>query len=164
MRPRLAAAAVGIIFGVTLCWSGMSNPDVIRQALLFERAYLFLFFASAVAVATLGTATIRRLRRRAVLADAPLVFSRERPTRRHIIGSLIFGVGWGVADACPGPIATQVGQAMPWAACTLAGLALGIALFLRAGRTETEPPSDVPAGVGTASHPPAPAPVPSGVR
>lgn len=142
MRTKAAALAVGIVFGATLCWSGMSNPDVIRRALLLERAYLFLFFAAAVAVATVGTELLRRGHRRALFGDVPLTFSRQRPAPRHILGSLLFGVGWGVADACPGPIATQIGQAMPWAVCTLAGLVLGVALFLRTKVGETEPPVD----------------------
>lgn len=142
MAARAAAAAIGLVFGVMLCWSGMSDPDVIRQALLLERAYLFLFFGSAVLVATVGTELLRRHRRRSLLGGIPLAWSRQRPTRRHVVGSLLFGVGWGVANACPGPIATQVGQGIPWAAFTLAGLVFGVALFLRGGAVETEPPAD----------------------
>jgi len=140
---RIAAAAIGIVFGAVLCWSGMSDPNVIREALLLERAYLFLFFGSAVLVATFGTELLRRYRLRAVLGGAPLAWSRQRPARRHIAGSLLFGVGWGVADACPGPIATQIGQAIPWAAFTLVGLLAGVVLFLRTdGIGETEPAVD----------------------
>jgi uncharacterized protein len=166
VRAKAAAAVIGIVFGATLCWSGMSNPDVIRQALLFERAYLFLFFAAAVAVATVGTALLRRVRGRALLGGAPLTFSRERPARRHVVGSLLFGVGWGVADACPGPIATQIGQAMPWALCTLAGLVLGVVLFLWSTTEETEPAVDrapVPVPVPGPAAAERPAPVPTGV-
>ncbi|MCW2994432.1 MAG: hypothetical protein JWQ18_1927 [Conexibacter sp.] len=62
--------------------------------------------------------------------------------RRHLTGSLLFGIGWGVADACPGPIAAQLGQGIPWALFTLAGAAAGVWLFLRRGARETEPASD----------------------
>lgn len=151
MRAKLAAVLLGIAFGATLCWSGMSNPDVIRGALLLEQSYLYFFFAAAVAVAAVGTELLRRARVRSPLSDAPLVFSRDRPARRHVVGSLLFGLGWGVADACPGPIATQIGQAMPWAACTLAGLVLGVALFQRTRVGETEPAVD-----SVAAEPPAP--------
>ena len=123
----------------------MANPDVIREALLFEGSYLFLFFGSAVLTAALGTELLRRRRRRTLIGDAPLAWSRERPERRHVVGSVIFGVGWGVANACPGPIAAQVGQGIPWAAFTLVGLVGGMVLFFRvAGLGETEPPSDTP--------------------
>ena len=54
-----------------------------------------------------------------------------RPERRHIAGSVLFGTGWAVADVCPGPIAAQLGQGVPWALATTAGLVLGIWLFVR---------------------------------
>jgi uncharacterized membrane protein YedE/YeeE len=144
----LAAIAVGIVFGATLCWSGMADPDVIRGALLLEQSYLFLFFGSAVAVAAVGNEILRRTRPRALLAEQGeerLVFSRQRPQRRHLVGSLIFGLGWGIANVCPGPIAAQVGMGIPWVAFTLVGAVGGIFLFMRGGRAETEPSSDAPA-------------------
>jgi uncharacterized membrane protein YedE/YeeE len=140
---RVLGLLVGVVFGVVLCWSGMSSPVVIREALLLEQSYLFLFFGAAVATATIGQLVLRRVARRALLVDAPISWSFERPQRRHIVGSVIFGIGWGVADACPGPIATQVGQGIWWAVITLSGLIIGVRLFLRRSEVgETEPPSE----------------------
>ncbi|HEX5713533.1 MAG TPA: DUF6691 family protein [Solirubrobacterales bacterium] len=147
MRTRLAALAVGVVFGLVLCWSRMADPDVIRSALLLEQSYLYLFFASAVLVAALGGELVRRQRRRALLAEAPVGWSRQRPQRRHLVGGLVFGIGWAVADACPGPIATQLGQAIPWALATMAGVVLGIVLFQRGETGETEPALDLVASV-----------------
>jgi uncharacterized protein len=142
-RARLLGLLIGVVFGVVLCWSGMMSPVVIREALLFEDSYLFLFFGAAVVTATLGQFVLRRLARRAVLVDAPISWHADRPERRHIAGSAIFGRGWGVAAACPGPIATQVGQGIWWAVFTLAGLIIGVRLFLRRSEIgETEPPSE----------------------
>ena len=138
MPVRVAALGVGLVFGIVLSWSGMTSPEVIRGALLFEESYLFLFFASAVAVAALGLALLRRSGARAVLTGAPIGWAPERPARRHITGSLVFGVGWGVSDACPGPVATQVGQGIAWGLCTLAGVLVGVYLFQRRNE-ETEP-------------------------
>ena len=146
MPVRFAALGVGIVFGILLSWSGMTSPDVIRGALLLEQSYLFLFFASAVAVAALGLALLRRSGARAVLTGAPIGWTPDRPARRHIVGSLIFGLGWGVSDACPGPVATQVGQGIAWALCTLAGILVGVYLFQRRNE-ETEPATEAPAVV-----------------
>jgi len=139
MRSRAAGLLIGVAFGVLLCWSGMSSPTVIRQALLFQRAYLFLFFASAVAVATTGLWLLRRLRMRALITRERIDWSEQPIRRRHITGSVLFGIGWGVADACPGPIATQVGQGIVWGLWTLSGVLLGVYLFLRREEPETEP-------------------------
>jgi uncharacterized membrane protein YedE/YeeE len=141
MRPRIAGVLIGVVFGVTLCWSGMADPAVIRQALLFESAYLYLMFASGVLVAAGGLALLRRRCERAVLTDAPLTVPRQQPARRHVLGSVLFGVGWAAAGACPGPIAAQIGQGVPWALFTLAGVVAGVFVFLRRS-VETEPPSD----------------------
>jgi uncharacterized protein len=133
VRSRLGGVGIGLVFGVMLSWSGMTSPEVIRGALLFEDSYLFLFFASAVGTAAVGLALLRRSGR--------VSFQPVRPGRRHIVGSLVFGVGWGVADACPGPVATQIGQGIGWGVFTLAGIVVGVYLYLRQGE-ETEPASD----------------------
>jgi uncharacterized membrane protein YedE/YeeE len=130
---RLAGLVVGIVFGVTLSWTGMSSPEVLREALLLDNAYLYLFFASAVATSTLGLWLLRRARARALLTGEPVAWARETPRRSHVAGSVLFGVGWAVADACPGPIATQVGQGVLWSLFTITGVVAGIVLAQRVG-------------------------------
>jgi uncharacterized protein len=140
MDKRIAGLGVGLVFGVLLSWSGMTSPDVIRDALLFDDSYLFLFFASAVATAAVGLALLRR--------GTGISWETPRPQRRHIVGSLIFGLGWGLSDACPGPVATQVGQGIGWGLFTLTGIVLGVYVYLRHGE-ETEPATE--RGVGVAA-------------
>lgn len=141
-RTRIAGAAIGLVFGLTLCWSGMTSPDVVRGALLFEQSYLFGFFASAVATGSIGLALLRRRERRAVMVDAPITVTPEPIRRRHIVGSLIFGVGWGVSNACPGPVATQIGGGSGWAVFMLIGIFGGVWLYLHREAVETEPARD----------------------
>src|SRR3954465_14697345 len=117
----------------------MTSPDVIREALLFEDSYLFLFFAAAVLTSTVGLRLVRG--RRALVTGERLEWKAQRPERRHIVGSLVFGLGWGIADACPGPIATQLGQGIWWSVFTFAGVLLGVRIFMRR-QEETEPAHD----------------------
>jgi uncharacterized membrane protein YedE/YeeE len=153
VRTRVPALAIGAVFGATLSWTGLTSPNVIRDALLFKSAYLFLFFGSAVATSFVGLRILRARRERALLVDKPVRWKVERPQRHHIVGSVVFGVGWGIADACPGPIATQLGQGIWWSVFTIAGLFTGIAIYLHGRRAVapiTEPsaattePSTVP--------------------
>ena len=129
MATRAVGGIVGVVFGVTLSWTGMTSPEVIRSALLFERAYLFLFFAAAVGTAFVGLRVQRALRSRAVITGDPVPWTTQRPERRHLVGSVIFGVGWAVSDACPGPIFTQLGQGIAWSLFTIAGVAIGVRLY-----------------------------------
>ncbi len=127
----VAAAGVGVVFGVVLTWSGMSNPDVLRAGLLFESSYLLLFFGAAVTTAFVGLRLLRRAQTHALITHEPIAWAPVQPQRHHVVGSALFGVGWGVANVCPGPIATQLGQGVAWSICTAVGLVIGIVLFLR---------------------------------
>jgi uncharacterized membrane protein YedE/YeeE len=156
MRARTAGALVGVVFGVALSWSGMTSPDVIRQALLFEKSYLFLFFASAVLTAFLGQRVLLAVKARALVTGEPIGWTTVRPQPRHIVGSVLFGIGWGVADVCPGPVATQLGQGIAWSLVTLAGITIGVTLFRRREERIEGAPAEssrssrfAPAGVGS---------------
>jgi uncharacterized membrane protein YedE/YeeE len=138
MSTRVAGALIGIVFGVVLSWSGMTSPEVIRQGLLFQSSYLFLFFGAAVSISFVGLWILRRRAPRALLTGERIGWEPVKPERRHVAGSVLFGIGWGVAGACPGPIATQLGQGIAWGVPTTAGLVLGILLFRRLQARTTE--------------------------
>ena len=146
-RQRIAGAVIGVVFGATLSWTGLTSPEVLREGLLFEGSYLFLLFGAAVVTSFLGLRVVRG--RRAVLTGQRVAWALQRPERRHVVGSVLFGVGWGVADACPGPIATQLGQGVWWSVFTLAGVVLGVRIFLLR-HVETEPASEPQAAAASA--------------
>ena len=104
---------------------------MIRGALLFQESYLFLFFASARARRDRRRAAAAAPRRRALLTGERIDWRSSARQRRHVAGCVLFGTGWALADACPGPIATQLGQGIVWSLFTLAGVVAGIWVFLR---------------------------------
>ena len=131
MRVRAAACGFGIAFGFLISWGQFSDPDRIRDMLLLNDAYLYLMMFSAIAVAGVGTLLLRRRRTRALLTGEPLDVERTRPERRHIVGAATFGVGWAIVDSCPAPVAAQLTQGVLWSLFTIAGIFLGVELFLR---------------------------------
>jgi uncharacterized membrane protein YedE/YeeE len=146
MSTRVAGALIGVVFGVVLSWSGMTSPDVIRQGLLFQSSYLFLFFFGAVATSFIGLRILKVKAPPAVLTGETVQWETIKPERRHVVGSLLFGIGWGVSGACPGPIATQLGQGIVWGIPTTVGLVFGIVLFRRLqARAVADPKKRTPA-------------------
>jgi uncharacterized membrane protein YedE/YeeE len=131
MRVRLAATLFGVAFGFLISWGQFSDPDRIRDMLLLNDLYLYAMMFSAIAVAFAGTALLRRRRARALLTGEPISVERTRPERRHIVGAAIFGVGWAIADSCPAPIAAQLTQGVLWSVFTIAGIFIGVELYLR---------------------------------
>lgn len=122
---RLVATLFGAGFGFVLAWAQLSDPDRIRQMLLLEDAHYYLMMATAFAAGTLGTRLLRG-RRAHALVTHDLVTVEDSPLeRRHVTGSILFGLGWAITNACPGPIAAQLGQGLWWGLVTLAGFLLG---------------------------------------
>jgi uncharacterized protein len=131
MLVRLAAAASGTAFGFLISWGQFTDPDRIHDMLLLEDPYLYLMMFSAVAVAFGATWALRRARTRALLTGESLSVDRSTPEPRHFVGAGIFGLGWAISASCPAPIAAQLAQGVFWSAFTIAGVLLGVLLFLR---------------------------------
>jgi uncharacterized protein len=130
-RVRIASVLLGAGFGFLLSWGQFIHPDRIRDMLLLRDSYMWLMFATAVAVGFVGLRLMRRARVRSLLTGQPVSWTTEPPERRHVVGAVIFGVGWAVSDVCPGPVAAQLGQGIAWSVPLLAGIGLGVLLFFR---------------------------------
>jgi len=141
VSTRIAGACIGVVFGVTLSWSGMSDPRRDPGCAAVRLVPVLDVRLRGIAAAT-GLRLLRRTQRRALLKGAPLTCAVERPARRHVAGSVLFGAGWGIAGTCPGPILTQIGQGVPRALSTAVGMVAGVYLFLRRHQPETEPAAE----------------------
>jgi len=105
---RLTALLAGLLFGIGLLLAGMSNPAKVLGFLDLAGAWdpsLALVMAGAIAVALLPFSWAKRRQRS--LLDAPMQLPQKRELDGRLIGgSLLFGIGWGIAGICPGPALT----------------------------------------------------------
>jgi uncharacterized membrane protein YedE/YeeE len=131
MKVRAAAFGLGAVFGVAMSWGQFVDPDRIRDMLLLSDPYLYLMMGTAVAVGFVGVRLLRRFGVRSLLTGERVTWETDKPARRYVVGSAIFGVGWAVADTCPAPIAAQLAQGALWSLFTFAGVLVGIFAYLR---------------------------------
>jgi uncharacterized membrane protein YedE/YeeE len=125
-----AAGIAGLVFGLGLVVSGMSNPAKVLGFLDLAGPWdpsLALVMAGAIAVGVVGFAFARR--RGASLLGLPMRLPTTRAIdRRLALGAIAFGVGWGLVGLCPGPalvaLSTGSREAIVFAAAMLAGMAL----------------------------------------
>ncbi|MBU3622439.1 YeeE/YedE family protein [Polynucleobacter sp. AP-Latsch-80-C2] len=103
--------AIGILFGSGLIISGMSNPQKILSFLdiagLWDPSLLFVM-GGAVLVGLAGFYLAGK-RSEAFFGGALHIPSRRDISRPLVIGSFIFGAGWGIAGFCPGPALVALG-------------------------------------------------------
>ena len=120
----------GVLFGLGLLLSGMSNPAKVLGFLDLAGAWdpsLALVMGGAILVA-MPAFWLARRRTTALLGDALQLPAARRIDRRLLLGSLAFGAGWGIAGFCPGPalvsLLAGVQQAWIFTAAMLAGMLL----------------------------------------
>jgi uncharacterized membrane protein YedE/YeeE len=144
MKLCLAALVLGVVTGFVFAWARMTDPETFHRMLALDSPRIYLLMGAAVAVAFVGARLLRG--RRALLTGEPIGWSTTRPTRSHIVGSVMFGVGWGISEACPGPTAAALGTGRVLALAVAAGVLLGVRLQPRLARAaeQARHTTDVP--------------------
>jgi uncharacterized membrane protein YedE/YeeE len=115
-------------FGFVLGWARLTDYDVIRNMLLLRQFDVSFLMMSAMATATVGLRILRRGGVRAMVDGRPIGWTVQPARSRHVVGSVMFGIGWSLAGTCPGPVAAQLGRGQLSAVFTIVGLFAGIAL------------------------------------
>lgn len=136
MKSLLAFVA-GLVFGVGLIVSGMADPAKVLGFLdLAGRWDPSLAFVMAGAIAV-GAGAFSLVERRGTTAfGEPLRLPPTGPIDARLIGgSLLFGIGWGIAGFCPGPALVALGMGQVKALIFVAAMLAGMVLFEGIERT-----------------------------
>ncbi len=129
--PNIFALLAGLLFGVGLILSGMTDPFKVQSFLDLAGNWdpsLALVMAGAIAVAAPAFAWARR-RQRSLLGMPMQLPVRNVIDRRLVLGRLAFGAGWGLAGFCPGPALVSVTSGYPQAWLFVGAMLAGMALF-----------------------------------
>lgn len=124
----------GLVFGLGLIVSGMANPAKVLGFLDVAGAWdpsLALVMGGAILIGLFGFSVAKK--RKVSLLGAPMKLPDARSARqidkKLLIGSLLFGAGWGLAGFCPGPALVALGMLQPKAVVFVAAMLAGMAVF-----------------------------------
>ena len=122
---------VGLLFGWGLLLSGMTDPGKVQGFLdLFGTWDPSLAFVMGGAIAVGVFAFALAKRRSTTFLGSVLQMSTARDIdKRLVVGSLIFGAGWGLAGFCPGPALVGLGMGEPKALVFVAAMLVGMLGF-----------------------------------
>lgn len=136
MKNALSAFIVGLIFSVGLAIAGMTNPGKVIGFLdLFGNWDPSLAFVMAGAIALHAIAYILiRKRPLPVFSKQWLVPTRKDITAPLIVGSALFGIGWGLAGYCPGPAVVALATLRTKPVIFVLSMLAGMILFRVASR------------------------------
>lgn len=128
---HLSAFLCGLLFGLGLLLAGMADPAKVLAFLDLAGAWdpsLALVMLGAILTA-LPFFGLARGKAHGLLGGAMQLPTRRDLDRRLVLGSLVFGVGWGIAGICPGPALVGLGAGHWQAALFVLGMLAGMAAF-----------------------------------
>ncbi len=127
---------IGVLFGLGLIISGMSNPQKVLNFLDITGSWdpSLIFVMGGAVIVGLGGFYLASKRTEAFFGGALHIPTRRDISKPLVIGSLIFGAGWGIAGFCPGPAIVAIGsghlKALVFVLAMLSGMALCNRFFM----------------------------------
>ena len=131
MQHRISEFAVGLLFGIGLILSGMTDPGKVIGFLDLFGAWdpsLALVMGGAILVGVFAFAFAKK-RTSTFLGGALHLPKSNDIDRRLVVGGLVFGAGWGLAGFFPGPALVSLGAGQPKAAVFVTAMLAGMYVF-----------------------------------
>ena len=131
MKRIIFALVVGLVFGLGLCLSGMCEPAKVTGFLDLAGEWdpSLAFVMGGAVVVALPAFLLARRRSAAWIGgaiDLPAAQTIDSPL---VVGSAIFGIGWGLCGVCPAPGVVDLGFLTPGAAIFVAAMAAGMLVY-----------------------------------
>lgn len=100
---------VGIVFGIVFVKAEIVSWFRIQEMFRLQSFHMYGVIGSAVAVATLSVWLIKKFNVKTIHGEE-ITFHPKKFNKGQIIGGLLFGFGWAMTGACPGPLFAQIGS------------------------------------------------------
>ena len=121
----LMSLLVGVYFGIVLTKSEVVRWQRVHDMFLFNEAHMYLIIGVGVIVAMISMQIIKRFQGKTIEGE-PIKYKPKPFHKGVVIGGTLFGAGWAITGACPGPIYAQIGGGEWMALITLAGAIVGM--------------------------------------
>jgi len=121
---------LGVGFGAVLTAAQVISVVQVRRMFAFQSPHMFLVIGAAVVTGVISMALVRAFRKSKTDLSGEPMEQKARPMQPGIVaGGLLFGVGWYITAACPGPIYALIGTGTWTALVILAGALAGTFAF-----------------------------------
>ena len=100
---------IGILFGITMYKSEAASWFRIYEMFKFESFHMYGIIGSALVIGVIVVQCIKRFDIKSFYGEKINFTPKTKGFRRYMLGGIIFGLGWALAGACPGPMFTLIG-------------------------------------------------------
>lgn len=120
----LKYSIVGIVFGIVFVKAEIISWFRIQEMFKLQSFHMYGVIGTAVIVAALSVALIKKFKIKTIAGEAVLITNKPF-TKGNIYGGILFGLGWAMTGACPGPLFAQIGAGIGSIVVVIASALLG---------------------------------------
>ena len=106
---KLVYIFIGVFFGVIMYKSEAASWFRIYEMFRFESFHMYGIIGTALAFGILFIQLIKRFNIKSIDGEAIVIANKEKSFYRYLFGGIIFGLGWALTGACPGPLYVLLG-------------------------------------------------------
>jgi uncharacterized membrane protein YedE/YeeE len=100
---------LGTLFGIVMAKSEAFSWFRIQEMFRFQAFHMYGIIGTAVILGAIGVALIKKYKMRDISGNPINFYPKEKSVLRYLIGGTIFGLGWALSGACPGPMVVNIG-------------------------------------------------------
>jgi uncharacterized protein len=109
MKKLIKFLVLGIVFGIVMSKSEAFSWYRIQEMFRFQSFHMYGIIGTAVISGVIGVALIKKFGIRDFAGNPILFHPKDKSYPRYILGGTIFGLGWALSGACPGPMVVNIG-------------------------------------------------------
>ncbi|MFD0749786.1 DUF6691 family protein [Mucilaginibacter calamicampi] len=119
----------GVVFGIVMVKSEAASWYRIQEMFRFQSFQMYGIIGTAVILGALAVYLIKRFRVNDSEGNTIVFVDKDKSWKKYILGGLVFGLGWALAGACPGPMFVNVGYGYITMIIVIIGALLGTYLY-----------------------------------
>ena len=100
---------LGIVFGIVMAKSEAISWFRIQEMFRFQAFHMYGIIGTAVVLGVIGVALIKKFKIRDFHGNPITFYPKEKSIVRYLAGGTVFGLGWALSGACPGPMVVNIG-------------------------------------------------------
>ena len=120
---------IGTFFGIVMYKSEAASWFRIYEMFQFQSIHMYGLMGTALAVGIIVVQYIKRNKVKDITGNPIIIADKEKSIPRYLIGGILFGLGWALAGACPGPMFVMTGAGYFPILVVILGAVLGTWLY-----------------------------------
>jgi uncharacterized membrane protein YedE/YeeE len=109
MKKYIKFVMAGVVFGVIMAKSEAFSWYRIQEMFRFQAFHMYGIIGTAVTLGIILVAVIKRLKMRDIHGHRIEFHPKQKSIWRYLLGGIVFGLGWALCGACPGPMVVNIG-------------------------------------------------------